>query len=693
MKYQKTKKHPVAFLLAALLVCQPITAQAVTFADINNVPWPGAEVSINKAAELGLVVGETINGKSYFKPKDPVSLTQSCQLAYKMLLETGKAKADAEITKKWSAVMSAYKIQSWAQPAVSYCLENGIVEIAELDGFVNGEVNVSATREQAATILGRALEVGVPDLRASTSTTIFKDNASISATARPYVALLNSKKIVNGDDVGKFNPKSTLNRTETAVMVTNLHNVLKTTPTVTPPAALAPVSGTVKDMNSLYVNLENSSSYYLFASSGITATLNGASSSAADIAALFKDGKTVQVNLTFDSNNRITKLEATVTGSSSSSSTAVKETSGTLTKVRYDDMDDDGSIDINKKSTYRVEGDRVSITINNKDYDLEGLYDLWQECEEDDQTITVELTLDKNGALKNIVGKIRNADGKSDGDVEGILADISYDEDDEDGKVKIGSTKYDFDKETRLEIDGKTAKWDDLVDLFEEAEEDDEELEIVLILDQKDKKYATDVEIYTENYKSTSGSSSSSDEDEGTIEKVTYDEDDDEGTIKVGGVTYDAYDTDDVEIDITDGNGEITTWEELYNAYQDKKVIEVELEVDDDEVLEITGYVSKAKGYLSDFDDEYLKLKGKSSSTTEKYYFTDYDRSDDEEEEDWKDAAESIKMTGVRNIQTLYDLYDLWLDDPETNLSKDKFDMTLTLNKKGYITKIEAELE
>ena len=51
------------------------------------------EVSINKAAELKLVVGETINGKNYFKPKDPVSLTQTCQLAYKLLLETGKAKA------------------------------------------------------------------------------------------------------------------------------------------------------------------------------------------------------------------------------------------------------------------------------------------------------------------------------------------------------------------------------------------------------------------------------------------------------------------------------------------------------------------------------------------------------------------------------------------------------------------------
>ncbi|MBQ5590024.1 MAG: S-layer homology domain-containing protein, partial [Anaerotignum sp.] len=180
MKYRNSARA-LALVLAGMLACPAVSAQAATFADMNNVPWPGAEKSIQKAADLKLVVGETINGKSYFKPKDPVSLTQSCQLAYKLLLETGKAKADEEITKKWSVVMNTYKIQSWAHPSVAYCLENGIIQISELAGFVKGELNVSATREQAAEILGRALEVGMPELSATTSTTIFKDNASISA--------------------------------------------------------------------------------------------------------------------------------------------------------------------------------------------------------------------------------------------------------------------------------------------------------------------------------------------------------------------------------------------------------------------------------------------------------------------------------------------------------------------------------
>ncbi|MBR2850764.1 MAG: S-layer homology domain-containing protein, partial [Anaerotignum sp.] len=309
MKYQNNKKHPVVFLIAALLACQPITAQAVTFADINQVPWPGAEVSINKAADLGLVVGETRNGKSYFKPKDPVSLAESCQFAYKVMVQTGKATADASVTQKWASVMNVYKIQSWAHTAVAYCLENNIVSISDLSGFVSGETNRSATREQAAEILGRALEVGVPSLRATATATTFVDNASISADARPYIALLNSQKIVNGDDLNKFNPKNTLNRTETAVMVTNLYEKLKSSPTVVTPV-LTSKEGKIADITNFYVNLDGSASYYLYSSSGISATLNEKTSTISELINLFKSGSTIEVKLTFDSNHRVTKIEA-----------------------------------------------------------------------------------------------------------------------------------------------------------------------------------------------------------------------------------------------------------------------------------------------------------------------------------------------------------------------------------------------
>ncbi|MBR5816769.1 MAG: S-layer homology domain-containing protein, partial [Anaerotignum sp.] len=230
MKYRKTAR-PLALLVASILALQPVSALAVTFADINQVPWPGAETSINKAADLGLVVGETINGKSYFRPKDSVSLSESCQFTYKVLLQTKKITADSSVTEKWKNVLNTYQIQDWAHPAVSFCLENGIISIADLSSYVKNGMNVAATREQAAEMLGRALTVGAPSYSATASNTKFNDNANIATDARPYIALLNEAGIVNGDDLKNFNPKKTLNRTETAVMVTNLYSKLNSVTT------------------------------------------------------------------------------------------------------------------------------------------------------------------------------------------------------------------------------------------------------------------------------------------------------------------------------------------------------------------------------------------------------------------------------------------------------------------------------
>ena len=299
----KKTKHTVALALAAMLACQPLSVYAATFADMNQAPWAGAEASINKAASLGLVVGETRNGKTYFRPRDSVSLSESCQLAYKLLIQTGKAKADNSVTQKWTPIMNAYGIQSWAYPAVSYCLENGILATSNLSGFMKNGSNLPATREQAATILGRALTKGVSSYTANETTTTFLDNSSISTEAKPYVALLKRVGVVNGDDSNKFNPKKTLNRTETAVLVTNLYGVLEkattpTTPTTPANPTISTQKGTVATMTNFYVNLKDSAAYYMLASGGTTITLNGSSATMSDVVKLYKAGTSIDVTLT-----------------------------------------------------------------------------------------------------------------------------------------------------------------------------------------------------------------------------------------------------------------------------------------------------------------------------------------------------------------------------------------------------------
>ena len=658
----KKTKHTVALALAAMLACQPLSVYAATFADMNQAPWAGAEASINKAASLGLVVGETRNGKTHFRPRDSVSLSESCQLAYKLLIQTGKAKADDSVTQKWTPIMNAYGIQSWAYPAVSYCLENGILATSNLSGFMKNGSNLPATREQAATILGRALTKGVSSYTANETTTTFLDNSSISTEAKPYVALLKRVGVVNGDDSNKFNPKKTLNRTETAVLVTNLYGVLEkattpTTPTTPTNPTISTQKGTVATMTNFYVNLKDSAAYYMLASGGTTITLNGSSATMSDVIKLYKAGTSIDVTLTLDSSLHITKLEATYK--------ETKKTKGSLTKVRYNKTDKEGSITIDKDSTYSfTDKDDVDIRIDKKSYSLKELYDLFTKAEDDKATIEVEVTLDNKGNLTKITGSTKESSSDS---IKGKVSKVNYDKSDKTGYIQLKNktTKYYIDDtdDVTVKIDNKTKDYKDLYNLYDDG---DSTITVTLTLNKKD---------YVTKITATTSDSDSKDDADGNVANVTYKENKDTGTVKIGSKTYDIDDVDDVDISITDGSDKIKTWKDFYNAYKDKKVMNVSATVKNDEVTKITGKVTQAKGELSKLGKNYIKITGKYSDNVFSYDFDE-------------DDTDNIKVsiTNASSVKTLTKLID-WLE------SGDKLDLVLTLDKNGNITKISGKYE
>lgn len=650
MKHSKTKQS-MAFVVAALLACQPISAYAATFADMNQAPWPGAEVSINKAASLGLVVGETVNGKTYFRPRDSVSLTESCQLAYKLLLQTGKATANASVTEKWAAVLKTYGIKEWAYPAVSYCLEEGIISISNLGSFMKNGSNLPATREQAVTILGRALTTGVPSYSANATTTKFNDNASISSEARPYVALLNQVGVVNGDNVGKFNPKSTLNRTETAVLVTNLYNVLNKSTATTPtnPAA-STQSGTVKDMNALYVNFENSNAYYLFASTGATVTLNGASSSAAELVKLFKNGTTIKATLTLDSNTRITKLVATAD-----------------TKATEDDLT--GTIKSLSKSsikigsnTYKIDdSSSVSVKINGstkKFSDLKEMYD-------DGETITATLTLDKDDYVTKIVATTKSSSSSKTDELKEIK---KVSGEDYEAYIKVGSTKYYIEEidDLKVTIDGKTKDFSDLKDAFGDLE-DGEYFAVSVTLDRD-----SDEDNYITKITATKKTSTSTKKGEitdlrektgskGTIElddKNTYSiKDIDEVTVKIDSKTKDFDDL----MELFEDDVEMTATLTITGDYVTKIVVTTESNgTTKSGTLKDIDYASSSKSY-----EAYVKIG------TKTYEIDDVD---------WLDV---IIDDRTKDFDKLIDVFND-LDDDEY------LQVKITLDDDDYVTKIVA---
>nr|WP_294682513.1 S-layer homology domain-containing protein [uncultured Anaerotignum sp.] len=664
----KKTKHTVALALAAMLACQPISAYAAAFADMNQVPWPGAEASINKAASLGLVVGETKNGKTYFRPKDSVSLSESCQLAYKILLQTGKTTADSSITQKWTPVMSAYGIQTWAYPAVAFCLENGILTSpSNLSGFMKNGANLPATREQAATILGRALTTGSPSYASGNSSTSFKDDNQISSEAKPYVAMLHKAGVINGDNTNQFNPKKTLNRTETSVLVTNLYGVLEKAAPAKPAEPTNPVvstqKGSITTMTNFYVNLkEKPSAYYMFASSGTTVTLNGASSSINDVVKIFKSGATIDATLTLDSNLHITKLEATY------KVVEKKKTEGKLTKVKYDKDDNSGSITIDKDSTYKIaDGDDVDIRIDKKSCTLKQLYNLFTDSEKDDTVIEVEISLNSKDNVSKITGTTKDRDSSD--SLKGKISDMSYDKSDKTGYIKLKgkTTKYKIDDtdDVTVKIDGRSKSYKDLYNLYDD---DDETISVTLTLDKKD---------YVTKITATTSDSDSEDDANGTVTSVTYKSG--KGTVTIGSKKYSTDKVNDVKLSITDGTTTIGDWEEFYNANQDKKRMEVSVTVNKGEISKITGKVTEAKGNLKTIGDDYIRIEGIESGKKCTYKFNENDVENI-----------NVKIPAFSYIKTLDDLiYEYKKGDLID--SRDELELTLTLDKKGNITKITGE--
>ena len=82
-------KRKTAILLVACILSMnfSVTSYGASFADINNVPWPGAVEYINTVSDLGLMVGDidAKTGKSMLRAKDHGTYCETTHLAYALL--------------------------------------------------------------------------------------------------------------------------------------------------------------------------------------------------------------------------------------------------------------------------------------------------------------------------------------------------------------------------------------------------------------------------------------------------------------------------------------------------------------------------------------------------------------------------------------------------------------------------------
>ncbi|NCC14782.1 MAG: S-layer homology domain-containing protein [Clostridia bacterium] len=680
-----------------------VTAFGSVFTDINTVPWSGSVQYIDKAQTLGLMNGYTENGKKYSKPKNNVTLCESVQMIYSIMKVYTKQDVSSDTVTKWSTVMSAYNIPTWAHSATAYALENKIIENSDLTKLKNGTQN--ATREEVGLMFGKALS-SIYTVNNS-ATLSYKDSNQISSSAVPYLALLNSKNIMVGDNNNKFNPNAKINRAEMAVLSVKTYDYLNnpstvvdtTTPTV-------PTSGTVTGTVVNSIVLSNGDIFLSVSpSSGSGVNLFGKKASvkvtySGETVALSDIGTGDNVTVAY-SNTNISTIVINKSAKGISSTKTYTLESLTSSKITVKD----GS----KETKYSL-ADDVTVTIAGSKSTVAKLIDAM-----DDYAYKVTLTIDNSSKVTKIQAMSSTSNP--------LTGDITYMSNSK-VTIEVGSKKYDY----PLSDDDVTIKYDGKAVLFS-----------TLLSEYKDNNYTVTLKLDSKGYVTNINIDFMEDETHGTLAFINTHR----LELKAADETYKYYLDTDVDVKI---DGKSSTLANLVSKYESNPYL-IALTIDRyDTVTEISATTKnsalsegtlksltsskititvKSKSYEYDLDSPTIKIDGKTVTlSTLKSNYKDYAYT---VELTFNSKGEVTAITGkntkatkgtLKNVEPskdtieitaggvsyTYDISDdvkVTLDDSNSTVSKldnafeklsknEKITITLTLDSDKEVTKIVA---
>ena len=689
-------KRLFTILTTASLVAGSIAlpVYAADFADIDKVPWPGAADFINEAAELGLMNGYTEDGKKYCKPKNPVTYCEATQLMYSIMKTYEKEDVSEDVQTKWKPIMVAYKIPSWAYPAVAFSLEKGILVTSDLEKFMDGDKQVSANREDVGVLFGKALgKVYSVDMDAKLN---YADASAISKTAVPYLDLLYDRRIMVGDDYNKFNPKANINRSEMAVLSVKTYNDLLGEGTTTGKTATGTVlTSLVQTTGDLFIVIETTDNQ--------TLTLTGPAKSAkvydgtkeigfseiasGDHVTVVYNGATLQ---------KLTRNKVAET-SIERGTFELSDIYGTKVTVLEDSkkvtftMKDNVQVYIDDKASspaklYQQFTDGKKFTVKlyvNGDGDITKLYAT--ETRNDPKTGLIK-DLDEDTLTLSVSGKSYDYDVASDVTVKDDLLDrsfsdlckyyddtdfyvtlttdtknrvtkitVNYAEDDENGTLTDMTSRrltieaqgksytYDYDSDADVTVDGKSRDMEYLRDNYE-----DNSYRVALTIDRYDE--VTEVVAVTETVE----------DNKGIITKLSTSEiqiEDKDGNKH----TYDLLeDTDDITVVLNGSNSDFDALRDVYADYDH----EATLSFKNKQVSKIEAVNTEAdEGDLYTISNSKLEIKLNSSRIS-------------------FDLADDVDVTG--DVDSLKELISEFND-------YQNFYVYLTCNSNNEVTKIKAE--
>lgn len=179
------------------------------FVDIGG-HW--AREDILRLYTLGITQGTVeADGLRYFKPGSRLTRQEWAVFLVKLLGED-----PADYTGTQLPFVDANAIASWALPYVRAAYALGLMSGAQTAGGLYANAGADITREEAMSVVGRALEAAEEaDLSA------FTDAGEVSAWALPHVKTLVAQGIVAGSD-GRLNPKAPITRAEAARILSGI---------------------------------------------------------------------------------------------------------------------------------------------------------------------------------------------------------------------------------------------------------------------------------------------------------------------------------------------------------------------------------------------------------------------------------------------------------------------------------------
>ena len=181
------------------------------FVDVADDFWAAKDIYTLKDAGI-------IGGKSAteFDPEGDVTRAEFAKMVVGLF--GYKATSDA-------VNFEDCKAEDWFTPYVAAGVEAGVIKGVSDTEFAP---NATITREDACTILGRAL-----NKVAQSNELKFTDADKVAEYAAPYVALLSELGYVNGYEDGSFAPTNNITRAEAAKIIAGIYNANKSAETVT----------------------------------------------------------------------------------------------------------------------------------------------------------------------------------------------------------------------------------------------------------------------------------------------------------------------------------------------------------------------------------------------------------------------------------------------------------------------------